>query len=164
MNIDGNNSEIIENGNGRSSKRKREAEAETCGDHDGEMMMKVNICTDCDFKTSRCSEVIPKNQSSLDCSLTSSHLGSPHSISVKEIPQNHSKQENLKLTQGKDKLQNLNKGKQERLESILRCNLQVKQSGALISLEAFYLGGSSGKDGLNQLLQFMRNQLAKPTV
>lgn len=164
MNIDGNNSEIIENGNGRSSKRKREAGGETCGDHDGEMMMKVNICTDRDFKTNRCSEAIPKNQSSLDCSLTSSHLGSPHSISVKEIPQNHSKQENLKLTQGKDKLQNLNKGKQERLESILRCNLQVKQSGALISLEAFYLGGSSGKDGLNQLLQFMRNQLTKPTV
>lgn len=48
------------------------------------------------------------------------------------------------------------------LKCILRCNFQVKQTGGLISVEAYYLGGSSGKDGLNQLVQYMRNQLSQP--
>ncbi|XP_064092323.1 RNA N6-adenosine-methyltransferase mettl16-like isoform X2 [Macrobrachium nipponense] len=45
------------------------------------------------------------------------------------------------------------------LECILKAKLQLKQCGALISLEAFYLKGSAGKDGLNQILQYMKNQL-----
>lgn len=48
------------------------------------------------------------------------------------------------------------------LKCILRCNFQVKQTGGLISVEAYYLGGSCGKDGLNQLVQYMRNQLSQP--
>lgn len=51
-----------------------------------------------------------------------------------------------------------------KLNCILRCNLQVKQNGGLIKLEAFYQSGSAGKDGLNQILQFMRNQLTNPTL
>lgn len=47
------------------------------------------------------------------------------------------------------------------LKCILRCNFQVKQTGGLISVEAYYLGGSCGKDGLNQLVQYMRNQLSQ---
>lgn len=48
------------------------------------------------------------------------------------------------------------------LKCILRCNLQVKQTGGLISMEAYYLGGSCGKEGLNQMVQYMRNQLSQP--
>uniref|UniRef100_A0A0P4VQM9 U6 snRNA m(6)A methyltransferase n=1 Tax=Scylla olivacea TaxID=85551 RepID=A0A0P4VQM9_SCYOL len=48
------------------------------------------------------------------------------------------------------------------LKCLLRCNFQVKQTGGLISVEAHYLGGSLGKDGLNQLVQYMRNQLTYP--
>ncbi|XP_050717977.1 RNA N6-adenosine-methyltransferase METTL16-like [Eriocheir sinensis] len=48
------------------------------------------------------------------------------------------------------------------LKCILRCNLQVKQTGGLISVEAYYLGGSCGKEGLNQMIQYMRNQLSQP--
>lgn len=48
------------------------------------------------------------------------------------------------------------------LKCILKCNFQVKQTGGLISVEAYYLGGSCGKDGLNQLVQYMRNQLSQP--
>ncbi|XP_068236173.1 RNA N6-adenosine-methyltransferase mettl16 [Palaemon carinicauda] len=64
------------------------------------------------------------------------------------------------------KAQNLNQnssleGGSGGLECILKAKLQVKQCGALISLEAFYLRGQAGKDGLNQILQYMKNQLTK---
>lgn len=48
------------------------------------------------------------------------------------------------------------------LKCLLRCNFQVKQTGGLISVEAYYLGGSLGKDGLNQLVQYMKNKLTYP--
>lgn len=50
------------------------------------------------------------------------------------------------------------------LECILRFNIHLKQAGGLISLELTYLGGSAGKNGLGQLLLFMRNQLTNPTI
>lgn len=50
------------------------------------------------------------------------------------------------------------------LECILRFNIHLKQAGGLISLELTYLGGSASKNGLGQLLLFMRNQLTNPTI
>ncbi|XP_047485546.1 RNA N6-adenosine-methyltransferase mettl16-like isoform X2 [Penaeus chinensis] len=50
------------------------------------------------------------------------------------------------------------------LECILRFNVHLKQTGGLISLELTYLGGSAGKNGLAQILLFMRNQLTNPTI
>lgn len=46
-------------------------------------------------------------------------------------------------------------------ECVMRCNFHIKQTGGQISLEAIFLGGSLGKDGLNQLIQYIKNQIYK---
>ncbi|CAL4159102.1 unnamed protein product [Meganyctiphanes norvegica] len=46
-------------------------------------------------------------------------------------------------------------------ECVMRCNFHIKQTGGQISLEATFLGGSLGKDGLNQLMQYIKNQIYK---
>lgn len=56
------------------------------------------------------------------------------------------------------------KAKKGMADYILQFNLQVKLTGSVIKLEAYYHSGSAGKDGLNQMLQFMRNQLTNPTL
>merc|ERR1712179_308303 len=46
-------------------------------------------------------------------------------------------------------------------ECLMRCNFHIKQTNGQISLEATIIGGSLGKDGLNQLLQYIKNQIYK---
>ncbi|KAG7163978.1 RNA N6-adenosine-methyltransferase METTL16-like [Homarus americanus] len=106
-------------------------------------------------------KALPMEQTSSKRSCSSHHLDILNSQS--ENSQEIGKQESLEIVQEKEKQHNLGNDKMERSDCILRCNFQVKQLGRLINMEAYFLDGSSGKDGLNQLLQFMRNQLTKPT-
>lgn len=107
---------------------------------------------------------VPIQKISSKCCRVSHGLDNADSETLTKISQSIKKKQKLETTQEKDKQQDLNKCKVEQQKCILRCNLQVKQTRGLISLEAFYISGSYGKDGLNQLFQFMRNQLTKPTL
>ncbi|XP_071524224.1 RNA N(6)-adenosine-methyltransferase METTL16 isoform X1 [Panulirus ornatus] len=129
-------------------------------------MKKLKVCVpDENFEnTHGSSNAIPIQLTSTKCCNISAGPNDANSEALTEISESIVEEQKLEITQEKDKQQDLKKCKVERLECILRCNLQIKQSGGLISLEAVYLSGSHGKDGLNQLLQFMRNQLTKPVL
>ncbi|XP_045622199.1 RNA N6-adenosine-methyltransferase METTL16 isoform X2 [Procambarus clarkii] len=160
----GNISLVDESANSTISS-KTDTMEETCVENMEEQMMSKDQLGgdhDSDTKTNECGDGVSAEHSMSSCQASCLRVNSPDTESQATTPHNHA-QQSSKLIQDREEPM-LNTGKVERLECILRCNLQMKQSGALVSMEAYYLDGSAGKDGLNQLLQFMRNQLLRPTV
>lgn len=111
---------------------------------------------------------VMKVQGNLHVIACETAVSTPHqNEEIEEVEELDSKFSKAKKTQNSvwtenDGNQNSSaQGSSGGLECILKAKLQLKQCGALISLEAFYLKGSAGKDGLNQVLQYMKNQLTK---